>query len=133
MGGDCLNVGCVPSKALIAAGELAQGIREGARFGIGRSDPQVNMARVREHVRGVIAAIAPNDSAERFTALGVRVIKAEARFTGPDTVAAGDLFVQARPFPPAPGSPPPPGPRPPAPPTADLSNKSAPGLSSTPP
>ena len=56
------------------------------------------MARVRDHVRGVIEAIAPNDSAERFTALGVRVIKAEARFTGPDTVAAGDVVVRARRF-----------------------------------
>jgi len=98
MGGDCLNVGCVPSKALIAAGELAQGIRDGAGFGIGRSDPQINMARVRDHVRGVIEAIAPNDSAERFSALGVRVIKAEARFTDPDTVVAGDLTVRARRF-----------------------------------
>ena len=56
------------------------------------------MARVRDHVRGVIEAIAPNDLAERFAALGVRVIKAEARFTGPDTVAAGEVVVQARRF-----------------------------------
>jgi pyruvate/2-oxoglutarate dehydrogenase complex dihydrolipoamide dehydrogenase (E3) component len=98
MGGDCLNVGCVPSKALIAAADLAQGMRDGGRFGLGRGDPQVNMARVREHVRGVIDAIAPNDSAERFTALGVRVLKAEARFTDATTVAAGDLTIQARRF-----------------------------------
>ena len=98
MGGDCLNVGCVPSKALIAAGDLAQSIREGGRFGLGRSDPQVNMARVRDHVRGVIEAIAPNDSAERFSALGVRVVKAEACFTDEKTVAAGDLTIEARRF-----------------------------------
>jgi pyruvate/2-oxoglutarate dehydrogenase complex dihydrolipoamide dehydrogenase (E3) component len=98
MGGDCLNVGCVPSKALIAAGSLAQDIRDGGRFGLGRSDPQVNMARVRDHVRGVIEAIAPNDSAERFAALGVRVLKAEARFTGPRTVEAGGFTIEARRF-----------------------------------
>ena len=98
MGGDCLNVGCVPSKALIAAGGLAQSVRQGGRFGLGRSDPQVNMARVRDHVRGVIEAIAPNDSAERFSALGVRVIKAEARFTDNRTVAAGDVTIEARRF-----------------------------------
>ena len=72
MGGDCLNVGCVPSKALIAAGQLARDMREAGRFGLERADPQVDMARVRDHVRGVIDAIAPNDSAERFAALGVR-------------------------------------------------------------
>jgi pyruvate/2-oxoglutarate dehydrogenase complex dihydrolipoamide dehydrogenase (E3) component len=98
MGGDCLNVGCVPSKALIAAGGLAQDIREAGRFGLGRADPQVNMARVRDHVRGVIDAIAPNDSAERFAALGVRVIKAAARFTGPRAVEAGGFTIEARRF-----------------------------------
>jgi pyruvate/2-oxoglutarate dehydrogenase complex dihydrolipoamide dehydrogenase (E3) component len=98
MGGDCLNVGCVPSKALIAAGHLAQDIRQAGRFGLGRTDPQVNMARVREHVRGVIEAIAPNDSAERFAALGVRVIKAEAHFTGPRTIEAGGFAIEARRF-----------------------------------
>jgi pyruvate/2-oxoglutarate dehydrogenase complex dihydrolipoamide dehydrogenase (E3) component len=98
MGGDCLNVGCVPSKALIAAGDLAQSIRGAGRFGLGRSDPQVNMARVREHVSSVIDAIAPNDSAERFSALGVRVIRESASFTGPRSLAAGPLTIEARRF-----------------------------------
>lgn len=98
MGGDCLNVGCVPSKALIAAGDLAQAIRDGGRFGLGRGDPQVNMARVREHVRGVVDAIAPNDSVERFGALGVRVIQAEARFIDARTVEAGGVMIRARRF-----------------------------------
>ena len=65
MGGDCLNVGCVPSKALLAAGDRAQAIREARRFGLEGGEPRADMARVRDHVRGVIAAIAPNDSAER--------------------------------------------------------------------
>ncbi len=98
MGGDCLNVGCVPSKALIAAGERAQGIRGAGRFGVDGGEPQADMARVRDHVRGVIAAIAPNDSAERYAAMGVKVIRAEARFTDEKTVLAGDATIQARRF-----------------------------------
>ena len=81
MGGECLNVGCVPSKALIAAAARAHAARSSAAFGIGPSEATVDYGRVRDHVRGLIAAIAPNDSAERFTALGVQVIAAEARFT----------------------------------------------------
>ena len=98
MGGDCLNVGCVPSKALLAAGDRAHGIRGAGRFGINGGKPQADMARVRDHVRGVIAAIAPNDSAERYAAMGVRVIRAEARFTDDRTVVAGDTTIQARRF-----------------------------------
>jgi pyruvate/2-oxoglutarate dehydrogenase complex dihydrolipoamide dehydrogenase (E3) component len=98
MGGDCLNVGCVPSKALIAAGERAQAIRDAGRFGLERGEPRTNYARVRDHVQGVIAAIAPNDSAERFTALGVRVIRGEARFTDRRTLVAADVTIRARRF-----------------------------------
>ena len=98
MGGDCLNVGCVPSKALIAAGQLARDMREAGRFGLERADPQVDMARVRDHVRGVIDAIAPNDAAERFAGLGVHVIKAEARFTDARSVEAGGFAIRARRF-----------------------------------
>ena len=98
MGGDCLNVGCVPSKALLAAGDRAHGIRGAGRFGISGGEPQADMARVRDHVRGVIAAIAPNDSAERYAAMGVQIIRAEARFTDDRTVGAGDAKIQARRF-----------------------------------
>jgi pyruvate/2-oxoglutarate dehydrogenase complex dihydrolipoamide dehydrogenase (E3) component len=96
MGGDCLNYGCVPSKALLAAAHAAQGVREAGRFGIAAAEPGVDLARVRDHVREVIAAIAPNDSVERFEGLGVRVIRAEARFSGPDEVRAGECVVRAR-------------------------------------
>lgn len=96
MGGDCLNYGCVPSKSLIAAGHAAQTFREAARYGIASVEPEVDFARVRDHVRGVIAAIAPNDSAERFESLGVRVIRGHGRFTGPDCVVAGDCEIRAR-------------------------------------
>ena len=98
MGGDCLNYGCVPSKSLIAAARAAHAVRGAARFGIAGGEPAINYGRVRDHVRGVIGAIAPNDSEERFTGLGVRVIRAAARFTGRDEVEAGDVRVRARRF-----------------------------------
>lgn len=86
MGGDCLNTGCVPSKALLAAARAAHAVRTADRFGVVAAAPTVDPAAVQAHLRGVIAAIAPNDSVERFTGLGVRVLKAAARFTGPGTV-----------------------------------------------
>jgi pyruvate/2-oxoglutarate dehydrogenase complex dihydrolipoamide dehydrogenase (E3) component len=98
MGGDCLNYGCVPSKSLLAAARAASAIRGASRFGITGGEPAVDYRAVRDHVRGVIAEIAPNDSVERFTGLGVRVIRAAARFTGPDEVEAGDVRVRARRF-----------------------------------
>ncbi|TCO78844.1 pyruvate/2-oxoglutarate dehydrogenase complex dihydrolipoamide dehydrogenase (E3) component [Plasticicumulans lactativorans] len=98
MGGDCLNHGCVPSKSLLAAAAAAQAVRDAPRFGVDAGAPHVDFARVRAHVDGVIAAIAPHDSEERFTALGCRVIRAHARFTAPDTLVAGDLSVRARRF-----------------------------------
>jgi pyruvate/2-oxoglutarate dehydrogenase complex dihydrolipoamide dehydrogenase (E3) component len=98
MGGDCLNVGCVPSKALIAAAERAQAMREGAVFGLGAARPKADFSILREHVRGVIDAIAPNDSVARYTAMGVRVVQAPARFIDRLTVVAGDATIQARRF-----------------------------------
>ena len=98
MGGDCLNYGCVPSKAMIAAGKRAQGMRTASKFGIASVEPEVDMRRVRDHVHGVIAAIAPNDSVERFTGLGVRVIQAAGRFVDKSTVVAGEVRIKARRF-----------------------------------
>lgn len=98
MGGECLNTGCVPSKALIAAAHRAQTIRNAHEFGIVADGPRVDFAKVHQHVHAVIAAIAPNDSAERFTGLGVRVIKGAARFTDRATVQVGDIDVRARRF-----------------------------------
>lgn len=96
MGGDCLNYGCVPSKALLAAAKHVKHARSNAAFGLGGSPPAVDFAAVMDHVAGVIAAIAPADSVERFEGLGVRVIAATARFTGPREVAAGDVLIRAR-------------------------------------
>jgi len=98
MGGDCLNFGCVPSKALIAAATAAEAVRRAPAFGVNAGAPQTDFARVRAHVRDVIASIAPQDSAERFEGLGVRVIAAEARFIARDAVRAGDTTVKARRF-----------------------------------
>ena len=98
MGGDCLNYGCVPSKALIAAAKHAQDIREAKAFGIDAGSPEVDFARVHDHVHGVIAGIAPHDSVERFTELGVHVVQAAARFADARTVVADGVTVRARRF-----------------------------------
>jgi pyruvate/2-oxoglutarate dehydrogenase complex dihydrolipoamide dehydrogenase (E3) component len=96
MGGDCLNYGCVPSKSMIAAAHAAQAVREAGRFGIDAPEPSIDFARVHAHVHGVIGAIAPHDSVERFEGLGVRVIEEAGRFTGPRTVMAGDTEITAK-------------------------------------
>ena len=99
LGGDCLNYGCVPSKSLIAAARQAAQFAQAAAFGVSGGRPQVDFARVRDHVRSVIAAIAPTDSKERFTGLGVRVIEGTARFKDAATVAVADaLEIKARRF-----------------------------------
>jgi pyruvate/2-oxoglutarate dehydrogenase complex dihydrolipoamide dehydrogenase (E3) component len=98
MGGDCLNYGCVPSKALLAAGHAADAARRAVRFGVSVDAPRVDYAAVRDHVRSVIDGIAPHDSVERFEGLGVRVIQQAGRFTAPDRVAAGGYEISARRF-----------------------------------
>ncbi|MGD9867594.1 MAG: NAD(P)/FAD-dependent oxidoreductase [Hyphomicrobiales bacterium] len=96
MGGDCLNYGCVPSKAMIAAARRAHLMRTSEKFGVSGAAPRVDHARLHDHIHGVIAAIQPNDSIERFTGLGVRVISDNARFTDASTVAAGEVLIKAR-------------------------------------
>src|SRR6187455_1329132 len=91
MGGDCLNYGCVPSKALLAAAKHAAAARRVTPFGLTLPRPEIDFGKVNAHVHGVIAAIAPNDSKERFTGLGVHVIEGAARFTDKATVAVGDF------------------------------------------
>jgi pyruvate/2-oxoglutarate dehydrogenase complex dihydrolipoamide dehydrogenase (E3) component len=98
MGGDCLNYGCVPSKALLAAGKRAQAMRDSAPFGIRPVEPQIDHRAVLSHVHEVIAAIAPNDSVERFTGLGVKVVLAQASFKDKSTVIAADYEIKARKF-----------------------------------
>jgi pyruvate/2-oxoglutarate dehydrogenase complex dihydrolipoamide dehydrogenase (E3) component len=98
MGGDCLNYGCVPSKALLAAARHATDPRRATPFGVTLPRAEIDFAKVNAHVHGVIAAIAPNDSKERFTGLGVHVIEGAARFTDAATVAVGDTSIKARRF-----------------------------------
>lgn len=86
MGGDCLHTGCVPSKALLRAAKAAQQVREAPRFGVTAGAPQVDFAAVMRHVKGAIDAIAPHDSVERYTGLGVEVLQGHARLTGPWSV-----------------------------------------------
>lgn len=97
MGGDCLNHGCVPSKALLAAAHAAAEARRAHRFGVRLPAPEIDWDGVRAHVQGAIAAIAPNDSEERFTAMGVSVVRARARFAARDAIeAAGRRYTFRR-------------------------------------
>lgn len=96
MGGDCLNYGCVPSKALIAAAHAAHRVRSSHRFGIKTAALEIDMGAVRDHVQSVIAGIAPHDSQERFEELGVQVIREYGKFTGLRTVAAGNFEIHAK-------------------------------------
>ena len=96
MGGDCLNYGCVPSKAIIKAGKVAHQMRNASKFGIAGVEPQVDYAAVKDHVQGVIAAIEPHDSQERFEGFGARVIREHGRFVSEDTVEAGPYRITAR-------------------------------------
>jgi pyruvate/2-oxoglutarate dehydrogenase complex dihydrolipoamide dehydrogenase (E3) component len=97
MGGDCLNYGCVPSKALLAAGHKAHDTGETA-FGIAGHPPAPDFAAAKDHVQSVIDTIAPVDSQERFEGLGVHVIRDFARFISETEVQAGAHVIKARRF-----------------------------------
>lgn len=98
MGGDCLNTGCVPSKALLAAAHAAEAARGAGRLGIRTGPVEVDFAALRAHIRHAIAEIAPNDSEERFTGLGARVLRTRARFLDAQTLEtdAGDRIAARR-------------------------------------
>lgn len=98
MGGDCLNTGCVPSKALIAAAKTVHAMAHASRYGIENVSAKVNWNQVRGHIGGVIETIAPIDSQERFEGLGCIVLREHARFTGPDTVESATAVVKAQKF-----------------------------------
>src|SRR6266849_2289620 len=88
LGGDCLNVGCVPSKALIRSGRVVFDAKEAGPFGVRVSSPvEIDFPAVMERLRKLRADLSPNDSAQRFAKLGVDVFLGEARFAGRDTVA----------------------------------------------
>ena len=99
MGGDCLNYGCVPSKALLAAGHAAAHYGHTSQFGVAGGSADVDFAAVNDHVHGVIAGIAPHDSVERFEDLGVEVYQEGARFAGPrEVIGENGTKVRARRF-----------------------------------
>jgi len=96
MGGDCLNTGCVPSKALIKAAKVAHDRRHGAEYGIAPSEAVVDFDAVKAHIQGVIDQIAPVDSVERYEGFGVTVIKEDARFEDKDTIVSDSHIVRAK-------------------------------------
>ncbi len=98
MGGDCLNYGCVPSKALIAAAHRAHAAANSTHFGVAAPEQEIDFAAAMGHVHRTIEAIAPNDSVERFTGLGVKVIEEEGSFISPAEVQAGKVTIAARRF-----------------------------------
>ncbi len=96
MGGDCLNYGCVPSKALIASGKAAYGQSHSDVYGVANVVPQVDYAAAKDHVRDVIAQIEPVDSQERFEEFGVNVIREFGHFISGSEVQAGNTVITAR-------------------------------------
>lgn len=98
MGGDCLNFGCVPSKALIASAKQAYAMSHSAKYGVADVDATVDYAAAKDHVHDVIATIAPVDSVERFEGLGVQVIQEFGHFISETEVQAGDTVITARRF-----------------------------------
>lgn len=96
MGGDCLNYGCVPSKALIAAGKHAHAFDSGSPFGIAKAKPKIDFEAVKAHVKGVIETIAPVDSQERFEGLGCTVIRERASFKDANTVQSDTTITRAK-------------------------------------
>ena len=98
LGGANLSRGTIPSKALLAAANLHETLRRAPAFGVSAAPLQVNTGKVREHVRAVVEAVAVNVSAERLTALGVRVVTGDARFVDQRSVSVGETLINARRF-----------------------------------
>jgi pyruvate/2-oxoglutarate dehydrogenase complex dihydrolipoamide dehydrogenase (E3) component/uncharacterized membrane protein YdjX (TVP38/TMEM64 family) len=113
MGGDCLNTGCVPSKALIRTAKVLSLARRGESFGLKKTDIEFDFADVMERVQRVVKTVEPHDSAERYRSLGVEVLQGEAKITSPWSVEVDGkplttraivIAAGARPFvPPIPG------------------------------
>jgi pyruvate/2-oxoglutarate dehydrogenase complex dihydrolipoamide dehydrogenase (E3) component/uncharacterized membrane protein YdjX (TVP38/TMEM64 family) len=95
-GGDCLNTGCVPSKALLRTAKLVSQIRRAERYGIRQASAEFDFAEVMDRVKRVVATVEPHDSVERYTALGVECIRGEARITSPWTVEVDGRVLTTR-------------------------------------
>ena len=98
MGGDCLNFGCVPSKALISSARLLHHMRHAEPWGIASVEPDFDFANVFAKMRAARAELAPLDSRERFESLGVDVFEGEATFLSPNEVAVGEQKLRAKHF-----------------------------------
>jgi pyruvate/2-oxoglutarate dehydrogenase complex dihydrolipoamide dehydrogenase (E3) component len=98
MGGDCLNFGCVPSKALISSARLIQQIRDAEKWGLDRQQPQFAFEKIFDRMRARRAKIAPNDSQERFESLGVDVFRGEARFVSSYEIEVNGQKLRAKNF-----------------------------------
>lgn len=96
MGGDCLNTGCVPSKALIRSGRIMSYLRRAEEYGLQNVQGEVNFKAVMDRVRGIIKTIEPHDSVERFTSLGVDCLQGEATILSPYEVQVGDQKITTR-------------------------------------
>ena len=96
MGGECLNTGCVPSKALISSARLIHQIRHGDRWGLAAQEPNFEFERVFQRMRERRDRLAPQDSRDRFEKLGVDVFEGSARFVSPHEVAVGETRLKAR-------------------------------------
>ena len=96
MGGDCLNTGCVPSKALIRSARMAAYARRAEEFGLAPMDVQVRFPEVMGRIRSVIKTIEPHDSVERFTSLGVNCVQGEAQIVSPWEVEVNGDRISAR-------------------------------------
>ncbi|EGG99347.1 FAD-dependent NAD(P)-disulfide oxidoreductase [gamma proteobacterium IMCC2047] len=96
MGGDCLNTGCVPSKALIRSAKINRYLQRAAEFGLQASPGGVDFAAVMQRVHGIIKTIEPHDSVERFTGLGVDCIQGEARITSPWSVEVNGQSIHTK-------------------------------------
>jgi len=96
MGGDCLNTGCVPSKALIRSAKILAYGKRAREFGFRQTETEFDFGDVMERVRKVVAKVEPHDSVERYTGLGVECIQGEARITSPYTVEVGDRTLTTR-------------------------------------
>ncbi|MEO8353684.1 MAG: FAD-dependent oxidoreductase, partial [Chthoniobacteraceae bacterium] len=98
MGGDCLNFGCVPSKALISSSRLIRRIHDAEHWGLDKQEPQFQFEKVFERMRSRRAKIEPNDSQERFESLGVDVFRGEARFLSPHEIEVDGKKLHAKNF-----------------------------------
>ena len=96
MGGDCLNTGCVPSKALIRSAKLMNNIEHSARYGVQNATGEIDFAKTMQRIHEVIAKIEPHDSVERYTKLGVDVIEGEGRITSPWTIEVNGRTLTTR-------------------------------------